>query len=273
MIQKAVRLINIGAARAVKPTYFKMFPHKVTCNICGWLDDKLMNDPWHPHVICPGCGSKIRQRLFWAALHHTEAFGAARVIDNKKVLHFAPDRCLAQRIAQRAQEYKTADFLAEGYSYKHIDLNIDISDMKDIEDEAFDCVMAFDVLEHVPNYQKAVEETNRVLSPGGYCVFTVPQKDDLEKTYEDPSITDPQERQRIFGQWDHLRIFGNDFKEVIADRGFEVTLVGKQTFDEELVRENVLYPPVLSDHPLATNDRQVYFGRKVSSLTNNSQPA
>ena len=252
--------------RVVKPVYFTAFPHEVECNICEWVDTKLLSDPWHPHVICPGCGSKIRQRLFWAAVTHIEELRIAKIFNNKRVLHFAPDKCLTKRLSKEAQQYTTADFLAEGYSYKHIDLNLDISDMKAVDDEAFDCVIAFDVLEHVPDYLRAIEETNRVLAPGGYCIFTVPQQDDLETTFEDLTITDPKERERTYGQWDHLRIYGNDFKDKIASRGFEVTLVSRDDFDDDLVCKSVLYPPVVSDNPLATNNRLVYFGKKVASV-------
>lgn len=254
--------------RVVKPVYFTAFPHQVECNICQWEDNKLQSDAWHPYVICLGCGSKIRQRLFWAAVTHIEEF--SEVFSNKRVLHFAPDKCLTKRISKEAKQYITADFLAEGYSYKHIDLNLDISNMKAVDDEAFDCVIAFDVLEHVPNYLQALEEVHRVLSPGGYCIFTVPQQDDLETTFEDPTITDPKGRERTYGQWDHLRIYGNDFKDKIASRGFDVTMVSKDDFDSDLVRKSVLYPPILSDNPLATNNRLVYFGKKTASIADSN---
>lgn len=219
-------------------------------------------------MLCPKCGSKIRQRLFWAAVNHVKELSTTKILSNKKVLHFAPDKCLIKKLAQEAKQYKTADLLAEGYRYQNIDLNLDMSDMKGIEDEAFDCVVAFDVLEHIPDYRKAIDETNRVLAPNGYCIFTVPQKDHLRTTYEDPSITEPEEREETFGQWDHLRIYGDDLEDIIAESGFEVTLVSENHFDRELVLRNVLCPPVLSKHPLATNHRRVYFGRKVKSVTN-----
>lgn len=268
MIRKLLRLMNIRLMRITKPIYFALFPHRVECNICGWHDVRFLSDRWHAHVICPRCGSKIRQRLFWAAVNHRKDLNITEILNNKKVLHFAPDRCLTRKLAQEARQYKTADLLAEGYRYRSIDLTLDMSDMQGIDDEAFDCVLAFDVLEHIPDYRKALAETHRVLAPNGYCIFTVPQKDHLQTTYEDSSITEPKEREETFGQWDHLRIYGDDLAEIIAESGFEVTPVSEKHFNDELVLRNVLYPPVLSDHPLATNHRRVYFGRKVTSVTN-----
>lgn len=42
------------------------------------------------------------------------------------------------------------------------------------ENNAFDMVVAFDVLEHIKNDQQAVSEIFRVLKPGGFFIFTVP---------------------------------------------------------------------------------------------------
>jgi hypothetical protein len=104
---------------------------------------------------------------------------------------------------------------------------------------------------------------HRILADGGYCVLTVPQKDNLAITYEDLSITDPKEREKVFGQFDHLRIYGNDFVDMLEQSGFKVTVVNEGDFDMDLARKYVLFPPVLSTHPLATNYRKVFFGRKV----------
>lgn len=250
----------------VKPIYFKFASYNYECNICSWRDNRFEGDSWHLNIICPRCRSQIRQRLFWAAINHLENVNIKKVIKYKKVIHFAPDKNLVKSISSVAKEYITADLLLDGYSYQNIDLNIDLSDMEQIKDQEFDCLIAFDVLEHVPKHLKAIEESNRILKLGGYCIFTIPQKDNLDTTYEDLSIINSKEREAKFGQWDHLRIYGNDFKQMIEERGFDVIEISADEFDSQLVKKNILFPPLLSKHPLATNYRRIYFGRKNAHI-------
>lgn len=223
----------------------------------------MSSDSWHLYSKCLKCGSGVRQRLLWAALSSLDEVSLSKVIKNKSVLHFAPEDVLRDRIRDNSSSYKSADFLAEGYDYKDIDLNIDMSNMKQIKDGQFDCVIACDVLEHVPDHIGAMREANRVLKKGGYCILTVPQKDHLDKTIEDLTTNDPKEREMKFGQRDHLRIYGDDFVQILSNAGFEVTAVDETFFDKETVQKFVLFPPVLSKHPLATNYRKVFFGRKI----------
>ena len=197
-----------------------------------------------------------------ASFTYLDKFNFESIISNKKILHFAPEKALGKVIQSRAGEYKTADFLAEGYKYDKIDFNIDISSMKTISNESFDCVIASDVLEHVPDHLGGIREVYRVLKKGGYCIFTVPQKDNLKITLEDLTITDRNERERVFGQFDHMRIYGDDFSAMLQDAGFEVTAVNETFFDKNIVERYVLFPPVLSKNPLATNYRKIFFGRK-----------
>ena len=133
----------------------------------------------------------------------------------------------------------------------------------EIEDKSFDCLVACDVLEHVYNLKNGISEIHRVLTDGGYCILTVPQKDHLDKTFEDLTITDPKEREKLFGQDDHMRIFGDDFVDMLQEGGFKVSVVDENSFDKALVDKFVLFPPVLSANPLATNYRKVFFGKKV----------
>ncbi|MCK8490964.1 MULTISPECIES: class I SAM-dependent methyltransferase [Spirosoma] len=242
--------------------YYNIAGSDVECNICHYKANKLTSDSWHLYCICPNCYSTVRHRLLVASLSLLNNFSFEKIIDGKNVLHFAPEKKLEKMIRSRASLYKTADFFTEGYSYKNIDFNLDISNMKTVADQSYDCVIACDVLEHVPDHIKAIQEVYRVLKPGGYCIFTVPQKDGLDVTQEDLTITDPKERERIFGQYDHLRIYGNDFVDILANCGFDVTAVNEEYFDKDTVHKYVLFPPVLSQNPLATNYRKVFFGKK-----------
>jgi len=264
MIQFAKKV----ATRFVKkPLFFFLqialsYPRKVQCNICQWEGRHFLSDSWHTHIDCPKCRSSIRQRLFFAALQNIENLSFDKLIYDKRILHFSPDHkeyIVCSIIQKQASVYTTADFFREDLSLK-----LDISNMAEIKNESFDVVIAFDVLEHVPDYKKALEEINRVLASNGWGIFTVPQKDNLLVTCEDSTVTSPQERLEHFGGSDHLRMFGDDFAEIVAAKGFSVTAVDELMFSDEIQKKHVLFPPVLSKHPLATNFRKVFFCQKNS---------
>lgn len=259
---KSIKQTVKGTYIQASQVYFNVAGNSVECNICHYKANRLNSDIWHQYCNCPNCGSTVRHRLMMASFGLLDEFSFGKLIDGKHILHFAPEKQLEKLMREKAGLYKTADFLAEGYAYSHIDYNIDISAMKTIADASFDCVIACDVLEHVPDHIGAIHEVYRVLKPGGYCVFTIPQKDRLKHTYEDLSITSPKERERAFGQVDHLRIYGDDFVDMLTNGGFGVTAVDETFFAKDVVERFVLFPPVLSKHPLATNYRKVFFGKK-----------
>ena len=217
-----------------------------------------MSDGWHERVNCPKCNLGIRHRLLFAAYQSIDELSSDRLIRGKTILHFGPEEILAKYYRRRAAIYFTADFLR-----KDCDLQLDMSNMPQIENEKFDAVIALDVLEHVLDYQRALEEIHRVLSPGGFAILTVPQKDNLLVTYEDPSIVTEEDRIEHFGQCDHLRIFGNDFPATLEGNGFVVSVVDESCFSEDMQKRYVLFPPAISKRPLATNRRKAYFCKKA----------
>lgn len=247
-----------------KRIYFIFFNPKVECNICGWKGFRFNSDKWHPYTICPNCNSQVRHRLMWAAVNSIEELKINKLFFEKSILHFAPEKFLRKNIEYICFDYKTADLLKDGYNYTKIDYNIDISDMNKINDCSFNCVIALDVLEHVANDLKAIEEVNRVLKHNGWFIVSVPQKDDLKITFEDASITDSDERERVYGQSDHLRIYGDDFSALLNLYGFEVFIVNESNFDLKISKRNVLFPPIYSTNSLATNYRKIYFAKKIN---------
>jgi len=91
------------------------------------------------------------------------------------------------------------------------------------EDNAIDIIFCNHVLEHVDDDRKALSEIHRVLKPGGWAILQVPFFYPLPKTtYEDKSITDPKEREKAFGQDDHVRMYGEDYGARLAESGFQV---------------------------------------------------
>jgi ubiquinone/menaquinone biosynthesis C-methylase UbiE len=88
-------------------------------------------------------------------------------------------------------------------------------------ENSFDVIYCSHVLEHVPDDRKAMREFLRILRIGGWALLQVPITG--TRTFEDPSITDPYERRRLFGQEDHVRRYGPDYKNRLEEAGFKVT--------------------------------------------------
>ena len=130
---------------------YSILPAKVECNFCHYKTDKFQSDDWHLYSICPNCLSSVRHRLLFGSLFQLKNGKMEHTIKNKEVLHFAPEGFMQKLFVGTTSKYKTADFFAEGYDYSKIDFRLDISDMPDIKNESYDCIIACDVLEHVPN--------------------------------------------------------------------------------------------------------------------------
>src|SRR5205085_3135557 len=118
---------------------------------------------------------------------------------------FAPEWALRQRLRRLEHlRYVTADLCAPD-----VDLHVDITALS-LEDASFDAVICSHVLEHVPDDEVAMRELRRITAPGGWCLVMVPLDLAREHTHEDPSITEPRDRLRVFGQADHVRFYGPD---------------------------------------------------------------
>lgn len=265
IIRKVLRQLKDCIKKLIlKPSqlYYRFKKSKFECNICGFKTHKFHSNEWHLYTICPNCGSEVRHRLLWATFEHIDEFSLNKLIKKKSVIHFAPEKIIRPLLKKSCGNYKTADFFTEGYTYDNIDYNIDISDMDKINDESFDCIIACDVLEHVANDNKAIKEVYRILKKGGYCIFTVPQRDNLKITYEDALITKPEDRKKAYGQFDHMRIYGEDFILLLEDSNFKVVVIDENCFTKEIAVRNVLFPPIGSEIANATNHRKVFIGIK-----------
>jgi SAM-dependent methyltransferase len=165
------------------------------------------------HDQCPGCGTLMRQRavtlLLRDHLRVPEKTGG-------RVLHVGPARGLSEWISSRPG----VDYLSVDLDSPNAMMQADVTDLP-FSEGSFDVVLCKHVLEHVPDDKAALAEMFRVLRPGGRAVFQVPPSS-LAETFEDASIIDPTERERLFGQYDHVRICGADYGARIADAGFEV---------------------------------------------------
>jgi len=181
------------------------------------------------NVLSPSTLSLERHRLLWLFLKNETDFFTA----DKKILHFAPE----QAFYKRFRNMGNLDYVTTDLESPLADVKADICELP-FEDNAFDMILCNHVLEHIPDDTKAMQELFRVLKPGGMGVFQIPQDLTRAITFEDDSITDKKERAKIFGQYDHVRVYGRDYFDKLRSAGFTVDPVDyTKTFsDEDLTR-------------------------------------
>ena len=195
-----------------------------TCNICGYAG------PFYAFGVnlrrdagCPQCHSLERHRLFaiWLKEHRSE-------IEGKSILHFAPEQSITKLVAPMASRYVSAD-LFDSRASRRIDIeNIGMNG-------EFDVVIASHVLEHV-NDAKALRSIHAALKQNGLLLAMFPVTENM-KTFEDDTITEMSDRELWFGQYDHVRCFGNDSDDRIRSAGFKLT---RFTPEEPLISRHSL---------------------------------
>ena len=189
------------------------------CPVCGCRRRRFLPYGYvvsREDALCPRCLSLERHRLLWLWLERE-----TRLADERpRLLHIAPEVSLMRRFskiyAPAPDRYVTADLespLAE--------MHFDIKDIP-LPDESFDAVICNHIMEHIDDDRQAMREVRRVLKRGGCGVLLSPVDLSRATTFEDDSITDPAERTRIFGQYDHRRIYGRDYADRLRSAGFEV---------------------------------------------------
>lgn len=179
------------------------------------------------NVLSPSTLSLERHRLLWLYLKNKTDFFSVP----KKVLHFAPE----QAFYKRFRSMKHLDYTTTDLNSPLADVKADICKLP-FEDNTYTVIFCNHVLEHIPNDKKAMQELYRVLQPGGMAILQIPQDLNREKTFEDDSITDKKERAKIFGQYDHVRIYGRDFFEKLRSIGF---IVKEENYTEQLSKEEI----------------------------------
>jgi SAM-dependent methyltransferase len=210
-----LQLVGHWAARVLSLFYLG---NKVECPVCHKHYGKFLpygrNTSSRENALCPGCLSLERHRLMGLYLTRKTNFYK----DNLKVLHVAPEYCFIDRFERMPNlEYITADIESPLAKVK-----MDIHDIP-FPENTFDVAFCNHVMEHVDDYIKAMSELYRVLKPGGWALIQSPQNLNYANTYEDPTITEPAEREKHFLQNDHLRLFGRDYGRELEKGGFQVT--------------------------------------------------
>ena len=183
------------------------------------------------NALSPSTLSLERHRLMWLFLKdETNFFSSTKKL---KVLHIAPEQCFLDIFRkQKNLEYITSDLESP-----IADVKADICYLPFTNDE-FDVVFCNHVLEHIPDDTRAMQELYRVLKKGGFGIFQIPQDLSRKETFEDDTITDRKERAKIFGQYDHVRVYGKDYFNKLRSVGFTVDEVDytKKIAPKELER-------------------------------------
>jgi SAM-dependent methyltransferase len=181
---------------------------------------------------CANCGALERHRLVGIFFQrNTDLFDGKP----KKMLHIAPEPCFESMFKERlGDNYFTADLFDPRAMLK-----MDICDIQ-YPDGSFDIIYCSHVLEHVLDDKKAMKELFRVLKTNGWAVLNVPIT--CKETFEDPSIVDPKERLKAFGQADHVRRYGPDYVDRLRDSGFDVEIIkrGDLVENDEAVRMGLM---------------------------------
>lgn len=180
------------------------------------------------NALCPDSLSLERHRLLWLYLKERTNFFDGKI----KFLHIAPEQCFMKKFEeQHGEGYITGDIESPLAKVK-----MDIHDIP-FDANTFDAVMCNHVMEHVENDIKAMSEIFRVLKPRGWAIMQVPFFSPVrDQTFEDPSITDPREREMTYGQDDHVRLYGWDYPDRIRSVGFDVS---EEHYAEELGEEAI----------------------------------
>ncbi len=232
--------------RHIPRKYLQLFSHfflkvaaifytgsNVRCNIClkGFRKFLPYGRIARENALCPNCLGLERHRLMWLFLQkETDFFEAPQ-----KVLHVAPELCFLGRF----KKLKNLEYITGDIESPLADVKMDIHQIP-FPDNSFDVVFCNHVLEHVADDLKACAEINRVLKPNGWGILQSPVYE-LESTIEDNSITDPKEREKVFGQSDHVRKYGKDYAKRLGQSGLRVLENNfVQNLPKELIKKHAL---------------------------------
>ena len=185
--------------------------NSMQCNICEFKLKQFVKRS-NDDLLCPNCGSLSRTRRLFNTLTTLPLKG--------KVLHFSPPQSLSSKLKTISSiHYVTTDFVGEFTTDFHYDITSISAD-----DNTFDIIICYHVLEHIEEDTKAMSELYRVLKPNGICLIQTPFKEgDL---YEDYSITSEEGRKSAFGQEDHVRVYSVDaLNKRLQAAGFSTNLI------------------------------------------------
>lgn len=229
--------IRKGAIKRLRTKWYGL-GNRVECCYCGWTGSQFLpfGAEQVPNRLCPGCGSLQRYRMLYLYL---QTIGLDRPVT---LLEIAPKSCFCDFCRTSPQiTYLSSDLnSSEAMTFS------DLTNMG-MATDSLDIILCLHVLEHIPDDKSAFREIKRLLKPNGFGLLMVPIKG--AKTFEDPTVK-PEDYERVYGQYDHVRICGMDYIDRMKDAGLQVERLDMVQFFE---------PAVVQRYALQGDDR--YFFR------------
>jgi len=182
------------------------------CNVCNGKLKKFirLNDG---DKLCPNCGSISRTRRLLNIIN------THFLKDGISLLDFSPSRSIYRFF----KKIPTINYVSTDFSGSFLsDYKYDIKKLS-IENNKFDLIICYHILEHIDDDIKAMNELYRVLKKNGKCIIQTPFNDgDIQ---EDLSVMNAMGRLEKYGQEDHFRIYSIDgLKNRLIQSGFIVKI-------------------------------------------------
>ncbi len=223
-------------SEAIKEIIYKEVEHYYKCPICNNKVERFLPYQYKKHkssftskfnsigsdtdnFLCPICYCHDRERHLVRYFDKLNIWN--RFILNKNVLHIAPEKNIQQIILNLdTKSYVCGDL----YPTNNLVTKMDITNIQ-VKEEKFDFIICNHVLEHIPNDLKAMKELYRVLRKGGYAVLQTQYSPEIYKSFEDKNINTDELRNKLYGQSDHVRVYGLDFFERLKNVGFSLDII------------------------------------------------
>lgn len=192
--------------------------NKVTCPCCNghFREFAPFGNDRRPNAWCLDCESLERHRLLWMYFENKTN------LYNKplKVLHIAPETIFFNHFSRQPNiEYFPVDIFPNLYpkGTLHFDLL-----HHNQPDNRYDVIICNHVFQYIEEDRQAMKSLYNLMKPGGWGIMQVPINTKAQATHEDPTITDPVEREKIFGLKEHVRYYSYDYADRLRESGFQV---------------------------------------------------
>lgn len=207
---------------------------KVICACCKSQFSKFapFGETTRYNAWCPNCESLERHRLLWMYFEKETNLYTAPL----KLLHIAPETVFFHRLKTHSNiDYFPCDIFPGLYpkGTRFFDvLN------HHLPDNSYDVIICNHVFQYIEEDRRAMKSLYQLMKPGGWGIMQVPINTAAKVTYEDPTITDPLEREKAFGLKEHVRYYSYDYADRLREAGFTVTVIDytREFSDEEIFK-------------------------------------